>query len=211
MNMKKTGVAILAVIFSMTLCVVSAMAYGGGDGGGGDELQDTRESNNPPPAYQPVDPSTLGVGDVFVSVQPDDTTSVEPTEPVVLEDESVYDLTVALAHCPAVKFVIVTGGGILVGYATAGTSIVVQALAAGGYSMAMTHIDNTGKPANEQSSRVYSGVKDTAIAFIPVPPPAQAAISVGVDKTIEAITEPPAIKNPSPTPGGVGLPHTYAR
>ena len=207
--MKIISAIILSFTISFLVPAHFAYAYGGGGGGGGGaggagDLTTTRDrgdKDNSPDGYVPIDPSTLGVSDLVVE-QSIDTSSVARTEPLVLTGESVYDLANALAHCEGIRFAVVVSGGILVGYATGGCSIYIQAAASGGYSMAVTHIDNTGKPANEQSSSIYSGVKDTAIAFIPVPPPAQAAISIGVDKGIEVIQELPSIKNPSTGPGG---------
>lgn len=198
--MKKTVLVILTTIITVTLGAASAMAHsgGGGGGGGGDGGLDTSGSTVPPSVFEPLD---LGVDDVYV--MPGTPESVEPTEVLVLDDR------VSPEEMDALVTIAVLGGGILIGYSTGGYVIYVAAGAGGTYSVATTHMQNIGKPESERTSLIYVGVKDTAIGLVPVSPPAQAAISMGVDEVKNVIMEAPAINNPSPGPGGFAP--TYSR
>jgi hypothetical protein len=89
----------------------------------------------------------------------------------------------------AFDFILITTGGIVLGYSTAaaGWTILGQAAASGTYSGVTTYL-TSDENVGDQTTR--AAIQDFAVGLIPVPPPAQAAISIGINKIREQIPEP---------------------
>ena len=164
----------------------------------------TIDTNSPPSIFAPL-PLPPAQDEVFVMGDGPDTASVDPTEITILSEDDIGLATAIiiaeLIKDPNVQWVAITAGGIVVGYATAGASVYVQALAAGSYAATTNYVTSEGK-SNQNSSTLYSGAKDTAIGLTPLPPVVQAAISITVDKTVEVLSQAPGLNNSSTRPGG---------
>jgi len=218
--MKKQWLVIMLILGLVLSFSTSVMAHGGGGGDGGtgadrNPAQSTSdsESNAPPSIFSPL-PLFPGQDNVFVMGDGPDTTSVERTEIAIVSEDDigqyVADLVAQLSQDPNVQWITITATGIFIGYATAGYGLPVyaQAIAGGTFSAAANYATSDGK-ANRTSSTVYSGVKDVAIGFIPIPPPAQAAASWGVDKVKDILPEAPSHRGSSNSSGGWG--NTYSK
>lgn len=211
----KRLIVIMILAVAMIVCPASsAMAYGNGGDGGGDES--SSEDSSPPDGLTPIDMSGWDTPrDEDYDTRNDELSSVGATRttqgPRRWEDMSPAEQQVLIAISQmeeaAIQEAVVTGGGILIGYATGGFSVYVQVAAAGTWAGTTTFVVNVVK--DEQSSVTYSVTKDALIGFIPVSPPAQAAISKGVDKVKDLVMQAPSIQHPSPGPGGFA--QTYAR
>ena len=174
--MKPRRVFIWAIAAILIFPTPMVFAYGGnggsgGDGGGGDggdgltgEIRG--DSLQPPEDFVPMEP-------VFVFDDPQkNSTSVDPmpvVEYIPLPQE-VEDGMIAI---------MVVGGSIFIGYATAGQVWWVQAGSAAAYSGATTILTNPSDP-EKQSSPTRAAVTAAGVSFIPVPPPAQEAISQAI-------------------------------
>ena len=179
----------LALLFLMTLSGPPVYGYGGGSGGeGGTSTSMTDlaggEGSTPPAGFTPV---ALDQEYDF-DLSPAQTTSTGPTavtgEPETLSPEELQQLQAAF------DFILITSGGIVLGYsvAAAGWSVLGQAAAGGFYSGATTYF-TSDENAGEQA--VAAGLQDVAIGvvFSKLPPPAQAAISQGVTKIREQLPD----------------------
>ena len=216
--MKKLFGSLLVCLAIITGYSTVSFSYGGGGGdGGGDGMEDLvgttlPQPAEPPPGFLPIPLGPVEADTTYVTEEPFDTRSVAATEITILVDEPLTPEEIAaILQDPHVQWVAITAGGILIGYATAGMGLPVygQALAGGAFSAATSYATSDGKV----SSTIYGGIKDTAIGFIPVPPPAQAAISAGVDVIAEDIRRnvayAPAFRKRSTRAGGYS--HTYSR
>jgi hypothetical protein len=213
--MKKQWLAVMLVLGLVLNFSTSVMAHsgGGGDGGTGAEMNTPQstgssESKIPPPIYSSL-PLFPGQDTDFIMGDGPDTTSVDRTEITILSEEDIGQATAEiiaqLSQDPNVQWVVITAAGIFIGYATAGAGLPVyaQAVAGGTFSAAVNYASSEGE-ANQASSTAYSGVKDVVIGFIPIPPPAQAAVSWFVDKVKEILPEFPSHRKSSNSSGGYG-------
>ncbi len=211
--MKKLWFYILVNIFFIISLTASAMAYGGG----GDDVTTSVDttSNMAPSYFAPITLSPPVKDNVFVMDPPtQDTSSVDPTEITILSEDGIgYATAVLIAEVmkdPNVQWVAITAGGILVGYATAGAGLPVyaQAVAAGTFAAATTYATRSGQPG-QAASTAYSGVKDLAVGFIPVPPPVQAGFSIAIDKTIDLVSQAPGLNSSGHGSGGYAQTYSH--
>ena len=210
--MKKKWMIILVSLSLVIGLCASAMAYGGG--GGDDKPQAETETKAPPPFFVPINLSPPELDTTFVMGPPPETSSVGPTQITILSNEDLgegmAEIIGILIQDPSVQWITITAGGIFVGYASAGAGLPVymQAVAAGTYAAATTYATRSGQP-DQTGSTTYSGVKDLAVGFIPVPPPAQAGISLAIDEAVDLASQAPGLQNPGHGPGGYAP--TYSR
>ena len=203
----------------MTLVIVfglasGAMAYGG-NGGGNAASTSSSGTNDPPDGFVPINLDPLPMDQTLVTEDLTDTSSVEQTEITILNEDDIGQdvidnmgaILVDLMNDPNVQWIAITTGGIIIGYATAGAGLPVyaQAIAAGTWAATTTYYTKNGDPG----STAYSGGKDFVVGFVPVPPPAQAAISWGTDKTGEIVSQAPSLN--SRGTGSGGYTQTYAK
>ena len=157
----------MAVFLMITLCGLPAYGYGGGGGGANDGDPtagmgpSTSGGSSVPAGFTPIDMT-------FVPpAPPSDLTSVGETSvtggPRQLSEEERQELSAAF------EFIMVTSGGIIIGYATggAGWSVLGQAAAGGAWSGTTTYAlsddDNPGEQAADAT------LQDSAVGFIPAP------------------------------------------
>lgn len=173
--MRKILYSTMVVFLLMALTGLPAYGYGGGGGPG--------DGSDP---FAGMGPSTSGGSTVPAGFTPIDMTFVPPAPPSDLTSVSETSVTGGPRQLSeeerqelsaAFEFIMVTSGGIIIGYATggAGWSVLGQAAAGGTWSGATTYAlsddDNPGEQAADAT------LQDTAVGFIPAPPPAQSAIS----------------------------------
>lgn len=213
--MKKLIVIMLLAVALIVYPVSSAMAYGGegGDGGGEDEV--SSEDTSLPDGLISIDMSGWDTPrDEDYDTRSDDLSSVGPTRPTqgtrqwedMSPEEQQILIAISQVEANMLEEVVVSGGAILIGYATGGFSVYVQAAAAGTWTGSTTLVLNIVK--DEDKSYAYGISKDALIAFIPVKPEVQVLIGKGVDKVKDVVMQAPSIQHPSRGPGGFAP--TYA-
>jgi hypothetical protein len=165
--MKKRFIIIIALIISLLIPVHSAFAYGGGggggDGGGGDISSDRGDLNEAPSGFEPSTTSLDATLTTGGTEELDDIFNQLPPE----VQEALNDLYISL-------------GGICIGIATAGTSVIVQILIGGSYSGATTALTNIGKDESQQSSIVWAVIQGGVISLVPGGP----IVQDGVNRTV---------------------------
>ncbi|MBC2737392.1 MAG: hypothetical protein HF981_23715 [Desulfobacteraceae bacterium] len=177
----------MATVLLMTLSGLPAYGYGGGPGDGGDPLSNMGPSTSGgsivPAGFTPIDME-------FVSPAPPSELSSVGETPVTggprqLSEEELQELSAAF------EFIMVTAGGIIIGYATggAGWTVLGQAAAGGAWSGTTSYVLSDDDNPGEQA--VDAAFQDFAVGFVPVPPPAQAAISYGITQIREQIPARP--------------------
>jgi hypothetical protein len=188
--MRKILYSTMVVFLLMALTGLPAYGYGGGGGGGEGEGDPTSG----------MGPSTSGGSIVPAGFTPIDMTFVPPAPPPELSsvgetpvtggprqlsEEELQQLSAAF------EFIMVTTGGIVIGYATggAGWSVLGQAAAGGAWSGTTSYVLSDDDNAGEQAAG--AAIQDFAVGFVPVPPPAQAAISYGITQIREQIPARP--------------------
>ena len=195
--MRKILYSTMVVFLLMALTGLPAYGYGGGGGGGEGEGEgdptsgmgpSTSGGSNVPAGFTPVDMT-------FVPpAPPSDLTSVGETSvtggPRQLSEEERQELSAAF------EFIMVTSGGIIIGYATAGAgwTVLGQAAAGGTWSGTTTYALSDDDNAGEQAAG--AGIQDFAVGFVPVPPPAQSALSLIITKIRECLPSLPSTFNP---------------
>jgi len=183
----------MAIFLLMTFSGPAAFGYGGGGGGaGGDSDSGSGTSmtdfggssgNTSPEGFTPIDMELVS------PAPPSDLSSVGETPvtggPRQLSEEELQELSAAF------EFIMVTAGGIIIGYATggAGWTVLGQAAAGGAWSGTTSYVLNDEDNPGEQA--VDAAFQDFAVGFVPVPPPAQAAISYGITQIREQVPARP--------------------
>jgi len=182
--MRKILYSTMVVFLLMALTGLPAYGYGGGGGEGeGDPTSgmgpSTSGGSNVPAGFTPIDMT-------FVPpAPPSDLTSVGETSvtggPRQLSEEERQELSAAF------EFIMVTSGGIIIGYATggAGWSVLGQAAAGGTWSGTTTYALSDDDNAGEQAAG--AAIQDFAVGFVPVPPPAQSGLSYIITKIRERL------------------------
>jgi hypothetical protein len=185
--MRRILYSTMVICLLMALTGLPAYGYGGGGGGGSGDGSvgtdpfagmgpSTSGGSTAPEGFTPI------VMDLPSPAPPPELSSVGETPvtggPRQLSDEELQRLQAV--H----DFILITTGGIVLGYATAGAgwSVLGQAAASGSYAGITTHLTSDGNSGDETTRAT---IQDFAIGFIPVPPPAQAAISFVLTKNRE--------------------------
>lgn len=186
MRIVSAGIGFVVVLL---LAAPSAFAYGGGGGGGADDITamvptKPPQSTTVPAGFIPIPFDSIPIDTVFVDPETSDMESAPKAGIITVSEFGDEGLIVVGGEwTPAgetAQWVVITTGGILVGVATGGSSILVQAVAAGTYSGLTAY--GTGGTGSDAA---YSGTKDAVIALIPVDPVSQAGISLVVDEAVE--------------------------
>jgi len=144
----------------------SAFAYGdGGNGGdgGGEMSSDRGDPSKTPSGFEPSTTSLDATLTTGGTEELDDIFNQLPPE----VQEALNDLYISL-------------GGICIGIATAGTSVIVQILIGGSYSGATTALTNIGKDESQQSSIVWAVIQGGVISLVPGGP----IVQDGVNRTV---------------------------
>ncbi len=196
--MRKLLYGTLTLFLLMTLSGLPAYGYGGGGGGGGGgsgsgdgsgadaNMTDLAngETSNPPVGFTP-----LPLDENYITeLSPEQTASTDRTaitgEPETLSPEELQQLQAAF------DFIMITTGGIILGYSTAaaGWTVLGQATASGAYAGLTTYATSDDDKAAGNTTKAT--IQDFIIGFIPVNPIGQAAISQGVNKLREVLPEP---------------------
>lgn len=165
--MKTKFIIIVALIISLLIPVHSAFAYGGGggEGGGGSEMSSDRgDPSEAPPGFEKSTTSLDATPTTGGTEELDDIFNQLPPE----VQEALNDLYISL-------------GGICIGIATVGTSVVVQILIGSSYSGATTALTNIGKDEAQQSSVVWAVIQGGAISLVPGGPVVQDAANRSVN------------------------------
>lgn len=123
--MKTKFIIIVALIISLLIPVHSAFAYGGG--GGSEMSSDRGDPSEAPPGFEKSTTSLDATPTTGGTEELDDIFNQLPPE----VQEALNDLYISL-------------GGICIGIATVGTSVVVQILIGSSYSGATTALTNIG-------------------------------------------------------------------
>jgi len=194
--MRKILYSTMVICLLMALTGLPAYGYGGG-GGGGEGEGDPTSGMGPSTSGGSIVPAGFTPIDIdFVSpAPPPELSSVGPTritnETRELSEEERQQLAAAFNTLLAgTTVVVVMSGGVAIGYytAAAGWTTFGQAAAGATYSGVTTYI-LSDEDAGEQAA--IATIQDFAVGFIPVPPPAQAAISYGITKVREQIPARP--------------------
>ncbi len=182
--MRKIVCSTITILMLITLFALPAFGYGGGGDGDnlGSSATDLGSGNQPPAGF-----SSIPFDNTLVTEQPHDTTSTDRTaitgEPETLSPEELQQLQAAF------DFIMITTGGVILGYSTAaaGWSVLGQAAASGAYAGLTTYATSDDKVADNTTK---AALQDFIIGFIPVSPIGQAAISQAVTKLREVLPEP---------------------
>lgn len=97
----------------------------------------------------------------------------------------------AQASADTLKDIAIFSGGMLVGYATAGSSLAIKMIAAGGYAASTSGSDST------PSQRGTNALQDTVIAATPLPTPVQSFLSLGITTARDVMPETESSADPS--------------
>lgn len=185
--MRKIVYGTVALFLLLTFSGIPAFGYGGDGGGGdGDNLSsgstDLGNGNQAPAGF-----TSLPIDDQYVSdLSPQQTSSTERTavtgETRTLSPEELQQLQAAF------DFILITTGGVIIGYCTAGAgwTVLGQATASGTYAGLTTYATSDDK-TGEQTTK--AAIQDFAVGFIPVNPVGQAAISQGITKIREQLPD----------------------
>ena len=188
--MKKEFIIIAALIISLLIPAQFAFAYGGGggggNGGGGGEMSSDRgDPSEAPPGFEPSTTSLDATSTTGGTEELDDIFNQLPPE----VQEKLNDLYLS-------------AGGIIIGIATGGTSIVVQILIGASYSGGTTALTNIGKDESQQSSIVWAVIQGGAISIVPGGP----VVQDGVNRTVNYMKpQAPAQQQAQPGSGDVTI------
>jgi len=169
--MRKVLCCTMAIFLLMTLSGLPAYGYGGGGGGGGDSDSGSGTSmtdfggssgSNPPAGFNPYNPANANPFEThwdFEGEETKDTGTYQGKSPEQRQREQaqadwIKETTVAV------------GGSALLGWATGGSSLYVQAITSGAWAGGTTYYYSDG----DTEASTEATIQDTIIASTPLGP-----------------------------------------